>query len=236
VRSRRGRHPPEGGRRTGSLLRCLARRIVTHPRPRGFREHEPANRTLRTRNRPEPHPPEGRRSGGPDRAGRSPRRAPREADDHRALSGCRPTEVGLRPSDRLERSSRDVQPQKARRPPRAWDALMSFFSPSAYEAAESHLRRVCLTRLVAPPGFLNLSTPCSLYDRPGLFRPGAAHGVFGLLRGFPPPVAEHLSVRLPLVTLRPDAWSRSEDRHRAWLLAYRGSSIRRIRAHIPTPD
>jgi len=31
--------------------------------------------------------------------------------------------------------------------------------------------------LVAPPGFLTLSTPCSLGDLPGLFHPGSAHGV-----------------------------------------------------------
>lgn len=69
--------------------------------------------------------------------------------------------------------------------PWAWDALLSFASPSAYRAAESHLWRVCLTHLVASSGFFDLSTPCSLCDRPGLSHPGAAPGVFTLQRFSP---------------------------------------------------
>lgn len=47
---------------------------------------------------------------------------------------------------RGRRSIQGVTPRPSKRP-RAWDALLSFLSPSAYEARESHSRRGCLPRL-----------------------------------------------------------------------------------------
>lgn len=75
-----------------------------------------------------------------------------------------------------------------------WDALMSFFSPTAHQAPESRDRqsqgephsrwsvKPFLTQPTASTGFFNLSTPYSLPRRPGLFHPGGAHGVMTLQR------------------------------------------------------
>lgn len=137
------------------------------------------------------------RTGEPDGARAQP--TPRPPPKARSQGPCvRPTEVGRELEGRRDTRASPPKGQRRwpvssvrrRRPdprpkPWAWDALLSFASPSAYRAAESHLWRVCLTRLVASSGFFDLSTLCSLCDRPGLSHPGAAPGVFTLQRFSP---------------------------------------------------
>jgi len=79
--------------------------------------------------------------------------------------------------------------------------------------------RSCLLRATAPPGFRNLSTPRA-GSRPGLFHPGAAHGVSPSRAIRAPPVASRPAP--PLLSFEP-------PRLLATAPAFRGSFDARLR-------
>jgi len=64
-------------------------------------------------------------------------------------------------------------------------ALLRFLPLRRIRSSRAHLPRACLTRYVAPSGFLNLLTPFFSRSPPALFHAGNALGVFPF-RAFPP--------------------------------------------------
>jgi hypothetical protein len=75
-----------------------------------------------------------------------------------------------------------------------WDALLYFSPPTTSKETGSGLDRVYLTRLAAPSGFLNLSTPySSLVPLRACSIPMPFLGLIPF-RDFPSREAEHLSV------------------------------------------
>lgn len=120
--------PDERTRRSGAAEANLRRhqRAFDPPRPAeadGAVEPAGHRKTRSFRSRPE----------GRKRANESPARALQRRPPH-GRGGAAMPEANLQRPSVIPRS-------------RVWDALMSFCSPSAHQAAESHLRRVCLTHL-----------------------------------------------------------------------------------------